>query len=398
VLYSLYEAQHAWLTPWRLVAEAQRGWLSNPFMPWAEAPLARKLAASNDLFLRVTQRYVKPEWRVAGASIEVALDKPFCKLLRFTPEVPRTRPAPKVLIVAPLSGHHATLLRDTVRTMLAEHDVWITDWEDARLVPLAAGPFHLADYVAYVQEFIRLLSPDLHVISVCQPTVPVLCAIALMAEAREAHAPKTMTMMGGPIDARKSPTAVNNLAMTRPLSWFERHVIHRVPAKYPGYHRRVYPGFLQHMGFVAMNPDRHLTAHWDYFNHLVEGDDESAERHREFYDEYNAVLDLPAEYYLDTVKAVFQDFALPKGRMFVGERLVRPQVIRDTALLSIEGELDDISGNGQTEAAHLLCLNIPRERREHFLAPRVGHYGIFSGRKWREIIYPRVRQFIRAHG
>ena len=398
MLYSLYEAQHAWLTPFRLIAEAQRGWAAHPFMPWADAPLARQLAASNDLFLRVTQRYEKPEWRIAGAGIEVALDKPFCRLLHFKPATARTRDVPRVLVVAPLSGHHATLLRDTVRTLLAEHDVWVTDWVDARRVPLAAGPFHLADYVDYVREFIRLLSPDAHVISVCQPTVPVLCAIALMAESREPHQPKTMVMMGGPIDARKSPTAVNNLAMTRPLSWFERHVIHRVPAKYPGYHRRVYPGFLQHLGFVAMNPDRHLNAHYDYFNHLREGDDESAERHRDFYDEYNAVIDLPAEYYLDTVKAVFQDFALPKGRMFVRERLVRPQTIRDTALLTIEGELDDISGNGQTEAAHLLCLNIARERRQHYLAPRVGHYGIFSGRRWREMIYPRVRDFIRAHG
>jgi poly(3-hydroxybutyrate) depolymerase len=398
VLYSLYEAQHAWLTPFRLIAEAQRGWFGHPFMPWADAPLAKRLAASNDLFLRVTQRYEKPEWRVDGAEMTVALDKPFCRLLHFKPAAPLARPAPKVLLVAPLSGHHATLVRDTVRTLVAEHDVWVTDWVDARQVPLAAGPFHLADYVDYVREFIRLLSPDAHVISVCQPTVPVLCAIALMAESREPHQPRTMVMMGGPIDARKSPTAVNNLAMTRPLSWFERHVIHRVPAKYPGYHRRVYPGFLQHMGFVAMNPDRHLNAHWDYFNHLLEGDDDSAERHREFYDEYNAVIDLPAEYYLDTVKAVFQDFALPKGRMFVGERLVRPQTIRDTALLTIEGELDDISGNGQTEAAHLLCLNLAKERREHFLAPRVGHYGIFSGRRWREMIYPRVRDFIRAHG
>jgi poly(3-hydroxybutyrate) depolymerase len=398
MLYSLYEAQHAWLAPFRLVAEAQRGWFSHPFMPWADAPLAKRLAASNDLFLRVTQRYEKPEWRVADAEMEVALDKPFCKLLHFRSAAHRAHPVPKVLVVAPLSGHHATLLRDTVRTLIAEHDVWITDWVDARRVPLAEGPFHLADYVDYIREFVRLLSPDVHVISVCQPTVPVLCAVALMAESREPHPPKTMVMMGGPIDARKSPTAVNNLAMTRPLSWFERHVIHRVPAKYPGYHRRVYPGFLQHLGFVAMNPDRHLNAHWDYFNHLLEGDDESAERHREFYDEYNAVIDLPAEYYLDTVKAVFQDFALPKGRMFVREQLVRPQLIRDTALLSIEGELDDISGNGQTEAAHLLCLNIDKDRREHYLAPRVGHYGIFSGRRWREMIYPRVRDFIRTHG
>jgi len=245
-----------------------------------------------------------------------------------------------------------------------------------------------------VREWIRLLSPDLNVMSVCQPTVPVLAAVALMAARGEPQPPRTMIMMGGPIDARRSPTAVNNLAMRKPMSWFERHVIQRVPSKYPGYSRRVYPGFLQHLGFVAMNPDRHLDAHWDYFNHLVAGDDESAEKHREFYDEYNAVLDLPAEYYLDTVKAVFQDFALPKGRMHVREELVRPQAIRGTALLTIEGELDDISGNGQTEAAHPLCLNIPRGRRAHYVAPGVGHYGIFSGRRWRELVYPRVREFI----
>ena len=398
MLYNLYEAQHTWLTPFRFIAEVQRGWFAHPFSPWAHAPLAKQLAASNDLFLRITQRYEKPAWRIDEAEMEVALDKPFCKLLHFKPRFATPRNAPKVLVVAPLSGHHATLLRDTVRALMVEHDVWITDWVDARMVPMAAGVFHLADYVDYVREFIGLLSPDLHVMSVCQPTVPVLCAIALMAETGEVTPPRTMTMMGGPIDARKSPTAVNNLAMTRPHSWFERNVIQRVPDKYPGYSRRVYPGFLQHLGFVAMNPDRHVNAHWDYFNHLVEGDDDSADRHREFYDEYNAVLDLPAEYYLDTVKAVFQDFALPKGRMFVRDRLVRPQLIRETALLTIEGELDDISGNGQTEAAHLLCLNIPRERRQHYLAPRVGHYGIFSGRRWRDMIYPRVREFIRTHG
>jgi poly(3-hydroxybutyrate) depolymerase len=399
VLYSLYEAHHIWLTPFRFLAEAQRGWFGHPFSPWAQGPLAKQLAASNDVFLRITQRYEKPAWRIENADMEVALDKPFCKLLHFKSRLAAApRNAPKVLVVAPLSGHHATLLRDTVRTLLPEHEVWITDWVDARLVPMSAGPFHLADYVDYVREFVRLLSPDVHVISVCQPTVPVLCAISLMAEERSPHLPRTMVMMGGPIDARKSPTAVNNLAMTRPHSWFERNVIQRVPSKYAGYARRVYPGFLQHMGFVAMNPDRHLNAHWDYFNHLVKGDDDSADRHREFYDEYNAVIDLPAEYYLDTVKAVFQDFALPKGRMFIRDRLVRPQTIRDTALLTIEGELDDISGNGQTEAAHLLCLNIPKERREHFLAPRVGHYGIFSGRRWREMIYPKVRDFIRTHG
>ena len=392
MLYSLYEAQHTALTPFRYLAELTRGWYGNPFSPLHYLPHASRLAAGSDLFLRVTSRYEKPQWGIEGA--EVVLDKPFCRLVRFKSNKKNPH---KVLLVAPLSGHHATLLRDTVKSLLAEHDVWVTDWVDARMVPLSAGAFHLADYVRYVQEWIRFLSPDLHVISVCQPTVPVLAAISLLS-ANQGPVPRTMVMMGGPIDARKSPTAVNNLARTKPYSWFEQNVIQRVPGKYPGCMRRVYPGFLQHLGFVAMNPSRHVNAHWDYYGHLLQGDGDSAEAHRRFYDEYNAVLDMPAEYYLDTVKTVFQDFALPKGRMFVGDELVRPQAIRDTALLTIEGELDDISGNGQTEAAHALCLNIPRERREHFLAPGVGHYGIFSGRRWREMIFPKVSSFIKKHG
>jgi len=393
MLYSLYEAQHMALVPLRYLAELTRGWFGHPFSPFAHHPLSRRFAASSDLFLRVTDRYEKPKWNLAETESEVVLEKPFCKLIRFRTGAPKPR---KVLLVAPLSGHHATLVRDTVRALVAEHDVFVSDWIDARMVPLTAGPFHLDDYVDYVREWITLLAPDLHVISVCQPTVPVLAAVALMASDGGPQ-PASMTMMGGPIDARRSPTAVNNLAQKKPFSWFEQSLIERVPPKYPGYMRRVYPGFLQHMGFVAMNPDRHLIAHWDYYHHLVQGDGDSAETHRRFYDEYNAVLDLPAEYYLDTIKTVFQDFALPKGRMFVRGELVRPQAIRDTALLTVEGELDDISGNGQTEAAHALCLNIPRERRSHFLAPNVGHYGIFSGRRWREMIYPRVREFIRAH-
>ena len=393
MLYSLYEAQHMALAPFRLMAEWSRGWFGHPFSPLAHWPLSRRLAASSDLFLRVTERYEKPHWGIADAQLEIAAQKPFCRLIHFRQE--RRKPH-KVLIVAPLSGHHATLLRDTVRSLLPAHDVWITDWIDARMVPLSAGPFDLADYIDYIREWIALLSPELHVISVCQPTVPVLAAVSLMAERREAQ-PRTMVMMGGPIDARRSPTAVNNLALKKPHSWFEQNLIHRVPGKYPGYMRLVYPGFLQHLGFVAMNPDRHFNAHWDYFNHLMVGDGESAEAHRRFYNEYNAVLDMPAEYYLDTVKTVFQEFALPKGRMFVRGQLVRPQAIREAALLTVEGELDDISGNGQTEAAHALCLNIPRERRAHFVAPGVGHYGIFSGRRWREVVFPRVRDFISRH-
>jgi poly(3-hydroxybutyrate) depolymerase len=393
-LYGLYEAQHMALVPLRFVAEWSRGWFGHPFSPLAHLPLSRRLAASSDLFLRVTERYGKPQWSIAEARLEVVAQKPFCRLIHFRQEA---RKRHKVLVVAPLSGHHATLLRDTVRSLLPEHDVWVTEWIDARMVPLPCGPFHLADYVDYMREWIALLSPDLHVVSVCQPTVPVLAAVSLMAARGEAQ-PRTMVMMGGPIDARRSPTAVNNLALKKPHSWFVHNVIHRVPSKYPGYMRLVYPGFLQHLGFVAMNPDRHFKAHWDYFNHLMLGDGESAEAHRRFYNEYNAVLDMPAEYYLDTIKTVFQEFALPKGRMFVRGELVRPQAIRAAALLTVEGELDDISGNGQTEAAHALCLNIPRERRAHFVAPRVGHYGIFSGRRWRETVFPRVRDFIARHG
>jgi poly(3-hydroxybutyrate) depolymerase len=304
---------------------------------------------------------------------------------------------PVVLVVAPLSGHHATLLRDTVRAILPEHEVYITDWLDARLVPVHEGPFHLDDYVHYVQEFIRLLGPEVHVISVCQPTVPVLAAVSLMADAGDPIAPRTMTMMGGPIDTRRSPTVVNNFATGRPLSWFESRVIQRVPARYAGFGRRVYPGFLQHASFIAMNAHRHVEAHRDFFNHLVVGDGESAEAHRRFYDEYNAVLDMTAEYYLETLRVVFKEHALPNGTWDVRGQRVRPEAIRKTALFTIEGELDDISGVGQTEAAHGLCRGIPASRRDHLLMEGVGHYGIFSGRRYREKIYPRIRGFIRQH-
>ncbi|MEI6723414.1 MAG: polyhydroxyalkanoate depolymerase, partial [Betaproteobacteria bacterium] len=375
MLYSLFEAQHAALAPMRLMAELSRGWFGHPFSPFTLSPLAKEITASSDLFLRVTNRYEKPKWGLDTTTVngrevpveeEVTLHKPFCRLIHFK-RAASSKDDRKILVVAPLSGHHSTLLRDTVRTMLPDNDVYVTDWVDARMVPMSAGPFHLDDYVDYVREFIRLLSPDLNVVSVCQPTVPVLAAMALMAEDKEPDLPRTMIMMGGPIDARKSPTAVNNLATKRPYSWFEQTLIQRVPMKYPGYSRRVYPGFLQHLGFVAMNPDRHMDAHWDYYNQLVANDGDSADAHRRFYDEYNAVLDMPAEYYLDTIRRVFQEFQLPQGRMFVHEQWVRPEKITKTALFTIEGEHDDISGNGQTEAAHGLCTGVPASKREHFL-------------------------------
>jgi poly(3-hydroxybutyrate) depolymerase len=406
MLYALHEMQHAMLAPFEAMARVNQSLFSHPYSPLAYTPVSRSAAAANELVTRLSRRYDKPQWgihetQVDGQSVEVWVEKvvirPFCHLLHFRRDV-SGRKDPKVLVVAPLSGHHATLLRDTVRAMLPEHEVYITDWIDARMVPMHEGRFHLDDYIEYVKDFIRLLGPEVHVVSVCQPTVPVLASISLMASAGEEVAPLTMTMMGGPIDTRRSPTAVNNFATGRPLSWFESRVIQRVPAKYPGFGRRVYPGFLQHLSFIMMNAHRHAEAHREFFNHLVVGDGDSADAHRRFYDEYNAVLDMAAEYYLETLRVVFKEHALPKGTWTVHGQRVAPEAITRTALLTVEGELDDISGVGQTEAAHELCRNIPGNRRDHYLVEGVGHYGIFSGRRYRERIYPRIRDFIRKHG
>jgi poly(3-hydroxybutyrate) depolymerase len=411
MLYQLYETQRALMAPFSEFASASAKLYDHPLSPFAHTPLAQRVSASFDLLHRLAKEYEKPPFNITSATVgdvvvavqeQVAIEKPFCRLLRFkrftdnTQALTVMKTQPTVLVVAPLSGHHSTLLRDTVKALLHDHKVFITDWTDARMVPLEAGPFHLDDYVAYVQEFIRRAGPDVHVISVCQPTVPVLAAVSLMASRGETT-PRTMTMMGGPIDARRSPTAVNNLAMNKSHSWFENNVIFRVPPNFPGAGRRVYPGFLQHTGFVAMNPDRHMSSHYDYFRDLIRGDDDSAEAHRQFYDEYNAVLDMPAEYYLETIKTVFQDFALVNGTWVVNGELVRPQDITTTALLTIEGELDDISGAGQTRAAHGLCSGIPKNRQFHYDAEGAGHYGIFSGRRWREKVYPEVKAFIQRY-
>jgi poly(3-hydroxybutyrate) depolymerase len=402
MLYEIHEFQKTITAPLVAWMDASHRLFSSPYSPLAYTPVSRHVAASSELLKRLMRSYHKPEWRVCEVqiggravpvSIETVLNKPFCHLLHFRKDVPD--PGRRVLIVAPLSGHHATLLRDTVRTMLQDFDVYITDWVDARMVPLAEGPFHLDDYIDYVKEFIRLLGPGLSTVSVCQPTVPVLGAISLLAQEKDPNVPKAMVMMGGPIDARRNPTVVNDFAMGRPHSWFEDKVVYRVPYNYPGFMRRVYPGFLQHLSFIAMNADRHMDAHRQFFNHLIVGDGDSADGHRRFYDEYNAVLDMAAEYYLDTIKVVFQDFALPKGRWDVRGTRVEPSAIRGAALMTVEGELDDISGNGQTEAAHILCTRIPSEKRKHLLARSVGHYGIFSGRKFRDTIYPQIRDFIK---
>ncbi len=404
MIYDLHELQHAAAEPLRLLAETGQQLFTNPFSPLAYLPQSQRVAASSELLARVVKRYEKPAFGLSETSIhgksvavreEVADTKPFCNLLHFKRAT--RRHDPKVLLVAPLSGHYATLLRDTVRALLPGHDLYITDWTDARQVPLAEGYFHFADYVAYIRDFIRLLGPDVHVISVCQPTVPVLAAISLMADEGEDIQPRSMTLMGGPIDTRRAPTEVNRYAKTHSLRWFDTQVITRVPLKYPGYMRRVYPGFLQHSGFVAMHPDRHLQAHIAFYNHLLKGDGESAEAHRKFYDEYNAVMDLPAEFYLETLDMVFMKHQLPQGEMTIFGKRVKPWAIRKTALLTVEGELDDISGPGQTEAAHELCRNIPEKKKEHFLVPGVGHYGIFSGKRWRETISPRIGAFILRH-
>ena len=419
MLYQIYETQRSLMEPFADFAQAASKLFSNPLSPFNQIPMAQRMSAGYDLLYRLGKDYEKPTFDIPSVEVDgvgvaiherVELDKPFCELRRFKrfsddpATLTKIKNQPVVLVVAPLSGHYATLLRDTVRTMLKDHKVYITDWKNARLVPLSEGEFHLDDYINYVQEFIRYLQGvygNCHVISVCQPTVPVLAAVSLMASRGETT-PLTMTMMGGPIDARRSPTAVNNLAMNRSYEWFENNVIYRVPDNFPGAGRRVYPGFLQHTGFVAMNPDRHATSHYDYFKNLIKGDDASAEAHRKFYDEYNAVLDMDADYYLETIKTVFQDYNLVHGTWDVRSptgkiERVRPQDITTTALFTVEGELDDISGSGQTEAAHDLCTGIVRKEQHHLEAKGAGHYGIFSGRRWRDVVYPRVHAFIQKH-
>ncbi|MFC6280352.1 MULTISPECIES: polyhydroxyalkanoate depolymerase [Polaromonas] len=419
MLYQVYETQRTLMEPFVDFAQAAAKLYGNPLSPMGQNPFAQRMAAGYSLIYRLGKDYEKPAFDIQTIDVDgtniaiherVEIDKPFCELRRFkrfsddTATLAKLKGQPAVLIVAPLSGHYATLLRDTVKTMLKDHKVYITDWKNARTVPLSDGEFHLDDYVNYVQEFIRHLQEiygNCHVISVCQPTVPVFAAISLMASRGETT-PLSMTMMGGPIDARKSPTAVNNLAMNKSYEWFENNVIYRVPSNFAGAGRRVYPGFLQHTGFVAMNPDHHAKSHFDYFKHLVAGDDASAEVHRKFYDEYNAVLDMDADYYLETIKTVFQEFQLVNGTWDVKSvdgkvERVKPGDIKTTAVMTVEGELDDISGSGQTRAALDMCSGVPAGQKTHFEVKGAGHYGIFSGRRWRELVYPEIKAFILAH-
>jgi poly(3-hydroxybutyrate) depolymerase len=404
-LYWLYELTHAALNPARAVADATRLAFRNPINPLYSTSFGKSVVAAAELFERSTRRYGQPEWRLSSTlvggervpvRIESVWERPFCRLLHFERVFERAprRQQPRLLIVAPLSGHYATLLRGTVEAFLPNHDVYITEWRDARMVPLSEGMFSLDDYIDYIISILHALGGETHVVAVCQPAVPVLAAAALMDADDDPYLPITMTLMGGPIDTRVNPTAVNMLAQKRGINWFRHNVITKVPFPNPGFMRDVYPGFLQLHGFMSMNLDRHIEAHRNLFLHLVKGDGDSAQKHKEFYDEYLAVMDLTAEFYLQTVDTVFVRHALPKGEMMHRDRPVDPKQIRRVALLTIEGEHDDISGVGQTEAAHRLCVNLPPERQAHWLQPGVGHYGVFNGSRFRAEIAPRIADFI----
>lgn len=404
MLYHLHEMAQGALTPLRLAAEASQHLFRSPYNPLAYTHAGRAFSAACDLFEQTTRPYGKPAFgldhtllngRRVAVREEILARKPFGQLKRFVRD--GRKADPKLLIVAPMSGHFATLLRGTVEAMLPDHDVYITDWRDARMVPMRDGTFDLDDYIDYVIDWLRFIGPDTHVMAVCQPSVPVMAAVSLMAAEKDPARPRSMTLMGGPIDTRRSPTVPNKLATERSLGWFERTVVTRVPANYPGFMRRVYPGFLQLSGFMSMNLDRHVGAHLRVFRHLIRGDGDSAAQHRAFYDEYRAVMDLSAEYYLQTVETVFQRHALPTGTWISRNRRVEPAAVTDTAVFTVEGELDDISGIGQTKAAHDLLVNVPAKMKRHYEQKGTGHYGVFNGSKWRDHIAPQVKDFIQAH-
>ncbi|MEJ0010794.1 MAG: polyhydroxyalkanoate depolymerase [Alphaproteobacteria bacterium] len=403
-LYSLKEMHHAGLTPMRMMANATKNMFSNPLSPMSYTGFGRHLAAAGELVERLTQSYPKPEFGITYTTIdgkhvdvweEIVLSRPFCNLRRFVRS--GKHKSSKLLVVAPMSGHHATLLRGTVEALLPHHDVYITDWNDAREVPLYKGEFDLNTYIDYVVDFLHHLGPNANVMGVCQPSVPVMAAVALMNDRKDPCAPRTMTLIGGPVDTRKAPTKVNLFSKEHSLEWFEGNVITRVPLNYPGFMRRVYPGFLQLTGFISMNFERHAGEHAKLFQHLVQGDGEAAKSHRTFYNEYLAVADLPAEFYLQTIEEVFHKHALPEGELYHYDTRVKPEAITRTAILAIEGELDDISGVGQTKAALDIATNLPDSKKKYSLQPGVGHYGIFNGRKYREQVRPIITGWIEKH-
>ena len=412
MLYTLHEFAYASAAPFRIGAQLARDFWTHPFNPAAETALGRTAFASAELFESVTRRYGKPAWgletvEIGGRKVrtteQVIWSSPWCRLVRFARHLGDLKRAgkppvaPAVLIVAPLSGHYATLLRGTVETFLQDHDVYVTDWANARQVPMLEGRFDFSDYIDHVRIMLAQIGPRAHVVGVCQPGPPVLAACALMAEDRDPNRPASMTFMGSPIDARLSPTTINGLAEEKPFTWFRSNMIHTVPWPYPGFGRRVYPGFVQLYSFMSMNEARHVDAHHEYFQHLVNGDGDGVEKHEQFYDEYLSVLDLSEEFYLQTIDIVFQQHLLPRGLLEHRGRPVDLTRITDIGLMTVEGEKDDISGVGQTQAAHSLCSNVPDDRRVLYVQPDVGHYGVFNGRRFRDEIYPRTRDFIAAN-
>ena len=410
MLYSLQEATYYASTPMRALARATRDFWSSPLNPARDSVLGRSLYAASDLYANVTRRYGRPDWgidkcEVNGVEVrvrqQVVWESPWCRLIQFDRDMADMRRAgklqldPAVLLVAPLSGHYATLLRGTVEALIPHHAVFVTDWSNARDVPMMEGRFDFHDYIDHIRSMLGVMGARAHVVAVCQPGPPVLAAAALMAADNDPNRPRSMTFMGSPIDARLSPTVTNKLAEERPFTWFQSNMIHTVPPPHPGVMRRVYPGFVQLASFMSMNLEKHQDAHQRYFEQLVVGDEDSAEKHRVFYDEYLSVLDLTEEFYLQTVDIVFQKYLLPKGELTHRGRPVDPGKITDIALMTVEGELDDISGVGQTQAAHGLCQNIPEDLKELYVQPGVGHYGVFNGRRFREEIYPRLAAFMR---
>ncbi|APE27305.1 polyhydroxyalkanoate depolymerase [Aurantiacibacter gangjinensis] len=405
MLYNAYEMQRAWMTTASNWASVGAELLNNPALPMGYMGMGPAAASALKVFAHVYEERGKPEFNIQPVETDdglkpvsetVVLEKPFGSLRRFMrDDLPED--APKLLIVAPMSGHFATLLRGTVQRMVENQQVWITDWADARLVPTEAGPFDLDDYIDYLIEFLQFIGPDTHMLAVCQPSVPAFAATAVMAAEKDPCRPASLTMMGGPIDTRASPTGVNDLAMEKPLSWFRNNVIATVPLNYPGAGRRVYPGFLQLAGFISMNLSDHMMSHYEMFKHLTLGDQESADKTKQFYDEYLSVCDMTAEFYLQTIEHVFQEHSLPKGEFVHRGKAIDPDAIRDTALLAIEGERDDISGIGQTCAALDIAEHLPMAKKKYHLAREVGHYGIFNGSKWRNRIAPVVEEWMRAN-
>jgi len=398
MLYHAFELTHAALAPMKALCRAENTLTESGLNPWAGTVQGRTLHAACQLFDGITHRYGRPDWGIEGIEPDTVWSTPFVDLVQFRKDQ-ATAPAQnqsRVLVVAPLSGHYPTLLRGTVEALLPEHDVYITDWRDGREIPVNKGPFDLDDFIDTVIDMLRVLGPDTHVIAVCQPSVPVLAATALMATDDDPNQPRSLVLMGGPIDARVNPTPANLMIAGQDRAWFEQTAISRVPFPHAGAFRPVYPGFLQLSGFLFKNLDRHIDAQMTYFNQLVEGDGDSARRHRAFYEEFLAAMDLPAEFFLQTVETVFQTFDLARGKMKSRGRKIDPAVIRRTALMTIEGGRDDICPPGQTIAAQVLCPNIPAARKQHFEHPDVGHYGVFNGRRWREDIRPRISAFIAA--